>query len=231
MGKFFWPPAYLIRYSKRAKRMSMRILPDEGLEVVVPEGRTEQDAIDFIEQNRGWIERHAEDLDPENLEFGVNRYMHPKKIQLRCINQTYSVTYRKKSRSRVRLRQTKPRHLVFEGRIKDFRSCEKAFHEWLGKQAEIHLLPMLERMSKRTKLTYRQGFIRHQKARWGSCSELGDIYLNMEILFLPKELARYLILHELCHTKVFSHSKRFWNLVASFDPHYERKRTRLRDIA
>jgi predicted metal-dependent hydrolase len=230
-GKFFWPPAYLIRYSKRAKQISMRILPDEGLEVVLPYGRTEREAMNFIEANRDWVESHAEDLDPENLEYGVYRYALPKKIQLRCVKQTYSVSYRQKSLTKVRLKQTKPRKLVFEGRIKDFRSCEKAFHAWLGKQAEVHLIPMVERWSRRTKLEYHKVYIRHQKARWGSCSEIGDLYLNMEILFLPRELARYLILHELCHTKVFSHSKRFWALVEKFDPNYERKKTRLRDIA
>ncbi|PHQ79840.1 MAG: hypothetical protein COB66_06025 [Coxiella sp. (in: Bacteria)] len=229
--KFPWPPAFLIRYSRRAKHISMRILPEEGLEVVLPEGRTEREAFDFLDEHRDWIIKHGDALHPENLEFGVNRYALPERINLRCIKRIFRVQYRQRSISKVLLHQPKPTLLIFEGRIKDFRCCEVVFHAWLKKQAEEHLIPMLDRKSKKTKLVYRHVAIRHQSTRWASCSELGDIKLNMEMLFLPAELTRYLLIHELCHLKVFDHSKRFWKLVEKFDPNYERKRRRLRDIA
>lgn len=62
--------------------------------------------------------------------------------------------------------------------------------------------------------------IRNQKTRWGSCSIKGNLNFNYKILLLPKRIADYIIVHELCHLKEFNHSYKFWNLVAKAAPDY-----------
>lgn len=70
--------------------------------------------------------------------------------------------------------------------------------------------------------------IRNQKTRWGSCSRGGNLNFNYRILHLPKELADYIIAHEICHKDEFNHSRNFWNLVARALPQYAELRARLR---
>ena len=72
--------------------------------------------------------------------------------------------------------------------------------------------------------------IRNQKTRWGSCSSRGNININYKILFLPKEMQDYIIVHELCHLKEMNHSKRFWDLVSQTFPNYRELRKQLRGI-
>ena len=70
--------------------------------------------------------------------------------------------------------------------------------------------------------------VRNQKTRWGSCSRRGVLSFNYKISLLPKELCDYVVVHELCHLGEFSHSKKFWDLVARAVPNYKELRTKLR---
>ena len=56
-----------------------------------------------------------------------------------------------------------------------------------------------------------------------------SISLNQKLLFLSPDLVHYVMLHELCHTREMSHSKKFWAQVASHDPDYKRKIKALRE--
>jgi len=70
--------------------------------------------------------------------------------------------------------------------------------------------------------------IRNQKTRWGSCSEKRNLNFNYKILFLPKKMRDYIIVHEICHLKEFNHSKKFWLLVGKSVPDYLEIRKQLR---
>lgn len=63
--------------------------------------------------------------------------------------------------------------------------------------------------------------IKNQKTRWGSCSRKRNLNFNYKMIFLPKNIRKYIIIHELCHLKEFNHSKRYWNLVAKAIPQYK----------
>lgn len=58
---------------------------------------------------------------------------------------------------------------------------------------------------------YNRLTFRRQRTLWGSCSANNNISLNINLMMLPDELADYVILHELVHTKVKDHSDRFWS--------------------
>ena len=73
--------------------------------------------------------------------------------------------------------------------------------------------------------TYHRVSIKNQKTCWGSCSKKGNINFNYKIVKIPERLADYVIVHELCHLGEFSHSAKFWALVARAIPdHLERRR-------
>ncbi|MCL5101921.1 MAG: M48 family metallopeptidase [Candidatus Marsarchaeota archaeon] len=63
---------------------------------------------------------------------------------------------------------------------------------------------------------------------WGSCSPKNNIAINLRLLFMESKFLDYVIIHELCHTKVRSHSKGFWKLVEKRIPGYKKIRRELK---
>ena len=94
----------------------------------------------------------------------------------------------------------------------------KRLRRWLLAHARHRLSPRLAALATETGLSYRRLQVRRQRTRWGSCSSTGTISLNGCLLFLTPGQARYLMVHELCHTRHMNHSAAFWSLVERFQP-------------
>lgn len=69
--------------------------------------------------------------------------------------------------------------------------------------------------------------LRLMVSQWGSCSA-HRITLNTALLFLPSELLRYVIVHELAHCIRSDHSSAYWKVVAKALPAYAQHREKLR---
>ncbi len=55
--------------------------------------------------------------------------------------------------------------------------------------------------------------IRDTTTRWGSCSTTGTMSFSWRLAFAPKEVMRYVVMHELAHTRHMDHSPEFWATV------------------
>ena len=67
------------------------------------------------------------------------------------------------------------------------------------------------------------------KSKWGHCTSNNTISINIKLLNAPKEVLEYVIIHELAHIKVKSHSREFWREVEKFCPHHRKIRKYLRE--
>lgn len=73
--------------------------------------------------------------------------------------------------------------------------------------------------------------IRKMKRRWGSCTKLGAILLNSELVKAPLYCIDYVITHELCHLKFPNHSRGFYRLLSRCMPDWERRKERLEQVS
>jgi predicted metal-dependent hydrolase len=96
-------------------------------------------------------------------------------------------------------------------------------------KAHAVLAPMLAETARELGFSYERIMIRRQRTRWGSCSARGTISLNCCLLFQRPPVVRYLLIHELSHTRHLNHSKRFWQCVARHCPDYRALDRELRD--
>jgi predicted metal-dependent hydrolase len=213
-----WPPAYRLKKHPRAQRVKLRTSFQHGLELVIPPRFNENSIAELLEKHKQWIvkkltEIHRQkQLRPDTL---------PTEINLLAIQQKWPVHYLETAHKKIRLTVRPQKELVLLGNTNNALLCKNLLNSWLKNQAAIHLTFYIKKMSALTGLTYDNLSIRSQQQRWGSCSNKKSISLNYKLLFLPPNLVEHIILHELCHTVHLNHSDKFWQLVASFDPHWK----------
>lgn len=99
-------------------------------------------------------------------------------------------------------------------RARKLQECEARLADRVGRldtaRAKQELADRLRQLADARSFSYNKLSFRDQRTRWGSCSARNDISLNIRLAVIPADLADYVMLHELCHTRVHSHSRRFW---------------------
>lgn len=96
------------------------------------------------------------------------------------------------------------------------------------KAASKILIPRLAELAQIHAFQYCKVSLRAQRTRWGSCSPKNNISLNIRLATLPQELMDYVLLHELTHTKIKNHSKKFWALLEKQIPNAKALNKQLR---
>lgn len=216
--------ALSIRESLRARHLILQVLPPRTVEVVVPKGMRPDTVQTFVHDHRDWIRRAGREL----LETYPEPQFRPSEIELPAIDQTVSVNYGESEGRKAHYRYAAGGLNLFCA-ADDFADAPKLLRRWLLKQGSAELKPWLMREAETTGLVPSSIQMRLQKTRWGSCSANGNISLNAALLLIAPELVRYLFIHELCHLKYLSHGKRYWQLVARFEPEFRQLDRRLAD--
>lgn len=212
---------FKVRESKKAKRVLLKAKPGLRLEVVVPVGFDQSLVPDIVHRNRNWIDRAFESMRAKDMAGPVPV---PEKLEFTAVGETWEVNVRL-GMDENRLRAGAKMVLV---RASGQASAMKLLRWFVVERAKCGLVPVLEELSAATGLEYNRHYVRTQKTRWGSCSSKGNISLNAKLLFLPPDVAEYVIIHELCHTKHLNHSPAFWALVEKFCPVWREMEQRLK---
>ena len=212
--------------------MRLTVTPRDGLVVVVPK-RWRGNAEQIVASKREWAENAlARVAYARALHAGGAEALLPDLVELRLAGETWPVEYRAGAEGSGRAQaRTHGSALVVAGDVGDADACLAALSRWLDRTSRELLLPLLAEVAADAGIGYASARIRHQRTRWGSCSARKTISLNRSLVFLPEDLVRALMLHELAHVAVMDHSARFWNHLATLDPHFAEHRAALRDGA
>ena len=206
----------VVRASRRARHLILQVVPPHTLEVVVPLGTRPREVMAFVAENQAWIEQARADIGARGRDGGL-----PARIDLMAIGQSYCVAYRHRPGRRASLKAGGG-ELEICSAYEDFRETPALLRRWLLDRARRYLKPWLWQEAGRLDLKPRRIQVRLQRTRWGSCSSQGNISLNASLLLVQPPAARYLLVHELCHLRWLSHSKRYWRLVEAAEPDYRR---------
>jgi hypothetical protein len=206
-------PPLRVRESRRARRLTLRMLPPDTLELVVPRGTRPADVADFVRKHTRWIERARSEI----VEHYPEGKALPEVVYLAAVAQRWAVRYVHDPDARPICRVADAALLVRTREI-ERREAPALLRRWLIEQARVRLRPWLLREAAIVGVAPTSVRVRLQRTRWGSCSSAGGISLNAGLLFLAPDLVRYLLIHELSHMLVLNHSRRFWRAVERHEP-------------
>jgi hypothetical protein len=99
--------------------------------------------------------------------------------------------------------------------------AQKVFEGWYRAQARQVIKERIELLSTRYNFHYEKVRISSARTRWGSCSPTGTLSFSWRLILNPIEVVDYVVIHELVHTVVHNHSKRFWKSVEKILPNYK----------
>ena len=208
------PPAsggreVVLERSPRARNYRLTLRRDGTAVATIPAGGSEREALRFVEQHRGWLERARERQRrrPRSAEIwvpGTHVLWRGEMTEVRVAAQG--------ERPQVCLAADVFRVPRLDG---DLRPTLEAH---FARRARVELPARAWELAAVAGVDVRAVTVRNQRSRWGSCSANGTISLNWRLVQTPDHVRDYVIQHELMHLREMNHSARFWARVEEVCP-------------
>ncbi|GFM35969.1 M48 family metallopeptidase [Desulfovibrio psychrotolerans] len=217
--------SYSVSRSEVSSKRRIIVTPDT-VEVIIPSGADEASAHAFIHARRRWVYEKREEL----LRLGgldgpwPGRFVSGAKVMFRGRRMKLHVARSDRERG-VRYSNGFYVHVppyVKEGLEESY--AKKALTAWLKERVRDDAREFAARYGRKIDLAPKDIRVKDQKHLWGSCGKDGIINLNWRLVFAPKPVLEYAVVHELCHLRHRNHDASFWSLLRSLLPDYpERK--------
>ncbi len=205
----------LFQVSAKAKRLSIKLKPFEAVKVVVPKTMAPKEALRFVQDNVGWIQQNMAKVKAKESEltiFDEHTNFKTKAFALR-IEKSLGTKMNMQLRNGLLNIKYPSQQNVKSPVIQEH--IRYAIEEALRVTAKNYLPRRLHELAQQHGFTYNRVFIKNLKSRWGSCSSVDNINLNLHLMRLPDHLIDSVLLHELCHTVEKNHGAGFWQLLDS----------------
>lgn len=218
--------AYTVRMSKRARRISVRYSQRDGLEVVYPAGITSPAPETLLQEKSAWVLANRERFRSAAKSLPARAYQDGEVFYLLGAPFTLSIRIDPGTNRATAKRCGKSISLLLPDRpdLADLAARRQAVEAYYRTMAREYLPARVGELAEVHGFQYEKVRVKNQKTRWGSCSSIGNINLNLRLMMAPEAAIDYVIVHELCHLRVLNHSPAFWSLVESCLPDYRRWR-------
>lgn len=208
-------------HSRAARRLRVRVGLN-GIDVIQPRGREDEEVGTFLRANERWIlaqlERTTRLLTirrPDLSRISAILFRgHPTSLCVRPSQERIG-------RNRIAIRDGV---IVIHKGASPHPSLERSLENWLRKDARAAIQAQLRSVLPKLKRTPGKVYVMDQRTKWGNCSAKGNLSFNWRLIMAPDYVLRYLVTHEAVHLAVPDHSQRFWLTVRSLCPESERAR-------
>ena len=193
-----------VRYSSRAKRISIRV-NHNGAELILP-NKHYNAGYRFLLSKESWVRQKLQNaIKHEPID--------DKTIPI--FGEIYSLQHIEANYCNVLIKQNLVE--VYSNIPHD----KSILIKFLRDKLLLEVTKLVDFFSAKHGLSFSKIRIMNNKNKWGSCSSKGVLSFNWRLVFAPKEILEYLVVHEMCHIIEMNHSIRFWNLVETLYPNYK----------
>ena len=204
---------YDLIQSKRRKTSQITVTT-EGVTVRTPQTKTSDDVKNMIQQRLQWIFK-------KQLYFAKQKKpAFSTKSLLTIQGKDYKINIIPNSEEKTRLVGNTIEFSIPQKRHKT-EHIRAQYQRYLEKRTKTLFPKLTLELARKVGVSPAKINIKVLKDRWGSATPTGEINLNFSLMKAPRNVIKYVILHELCHFKIKEHSPRFWNLIAKHMPEYE----------
>lgn len=216
---------YTLRRSPRARKASLSVTP-KSFELLVPESASDAQINAVLDRRRAWIIETVQHMaERAKAQPRVYQFVTGAKIPYRGRMTRITVEPFDGSLVEVSFRNgfliRAPRHLA---RDDADAVIESSLRLWLRRRVRDDAKAFVLRHGERSGLRPLGIQIKDQKHMWGACGLDRQIHLNWHLIFAPKPVLEYAVVHELSHLRHRNHAPEFWSLVGSLLPDWESRK-------
>lgn len=203
----------LIRSRRRS--IAARIRRDGVVEVRAPLLFRESDLIAFLNQHRRWVMNHYDKM--QNIENQEKKYVSGEFHYY--LGEKYELKVVVGNKNSVAIEDN---YLIVN--VKSPEMAKDQINKWYKNRAKLVfselIFPIIGKFRKYN-VAPAKVTVRDMRSRWGSCSRRGNISLNMQLVKLPENCIRQVIIHEMCHLVYFNHQAGFYALMEEMMPDWK----------
>ena len=211
---------------KDIKNLHVGVYPPGGRIRVAAPLHLDDDALRMAVISRlGWIRRKQGEFEQQERqsqrEFvtGESHYFEGRRYRLDVIEYEGRPNVGLVNNTRMALR-------VRPGADRDTR--EAVLHQWYRDQLRNRLPAIIEEWEPKVGIQVAEIRIKRMKTRWGSCnSDACRIWLNLELIKKSAPCLEFILVHEMIHLVVRSHSEQFRDMMGRLMPQWRVYRDQL----
>ncbi len=218
----------IIRRSAKAKRLRLAVKP--GLiELVIPRGAGEAQAMAFLDRHRAWAEDKLQELNDKARQTPV-RVGFASSPQVPWRGKDIPLLIREGPGLKIRVSVGETVQISLPQGLGETRDelALRAFYAWVRPWLRAQVARLAEQHALSNAPRPRDIRVKRMKTRWGSCGPHNDININWLLALAPEPVLEYVVVHELCHIYERNHSPAFWSLVSRHLPNYPQQRNWLK---
>jgi predicted metal-dependent hydrolase len=205
------------------------VTPEDGLVVVVPRGFPHSRVGAVVREHSAWVARTLERTSERRAHLAaLADAPAPEAVDMPGIAARWRIEMQPTAAEGVRA-ALRGDTLALTGHVSDTTACYEAIRRAVARVARERLPMMVGSAEAETGWSATKVTVRRQRSRWGSCTAAGHLSLNESLVFLPQHLVRYVMVHELAHTRRMDHSPAFWALVEAHESAWKARRSELRE--